>query len=614
MRFSVGVPDSVSADLADIIEQVAILTPALVEEALEARDAAEGFAAQAGAPYETRAAFIAGTVPAAVSLTAFFVNGQTYTVVRDATGPIVQTDGSRWRFDQVITFKDVPALLADTNFLQTDFTAGDTIRTNEEGFAYEVVSADQHVTTAGGVLLRIFAGDARLSVAAFGAVGDGVANDATAVQAAIAAAIAAGGGVVYFPAGEYLIEDASLTLTLTDDSPVALVGAGSYMTTLRFKGTFTDGIVFTSSTTSANQHPEFTVKGLSIRTSKLNAGTAVSAEWANGLNIERAFRMEDVVIGQYIKSLSDTGSDFGYWSAGVYIENARNSYFTDVYFYGEMDLSPNTGKAFELAGDSVFISFNNILVLEASTGIFATSTVEGIKVSNSSFVGTRNGIFFDGGAGAEPELCVVNCDFNTANEGVWTINIQGVSITNSFFFANSWLDAGGPWPEWRGVLMQGANSAYASIIGNNFTKENERTGDITTGIDCNGGGHYAIDGNRFYSIDPANLLSFGIQVRSGVTDVKVGNSNVFRNVSNLFANLGARSIRDKVTQSGTATVASGATINFPQAFTEGAHVMAIHNGSNTSLNCVVQSVTASGFVVNHNGGGSVVIDWIAVGN
>lgn len=39
----------------------------------------------------------------------------------------------------------------------------------------------------------------------YNAVGDGVANDAAAINAAIAAGIAAGGAIVYFPAGDYLI-------------------------------------------------------------------------------------------------------------------------------------------------------------------------------------------------------------------------------------------------------------------------------------------------------------------------------------------------------------------------------------------------------------------------
>lgn len=43
---------------------------------------------------------------------------------------------------------------------------------------------------------------------AYGAVGDGVANDQTAIAAALAAAVAAGGGTVFFPKGTYLISTA----------------------------------------------------------------------------------------------------------------------------------------------------------------------------------------------------------------------------------------------------------------------------------------------------------------------------------------------------------------------------------------------------------------------
>jgi polygalacturonase len=45
----------------------------------------------------------------------------------------------------------------------------------------------------------------------YGAVGDGVANDASAIQAAINAADAAGGGTVYFPSGDYKT-DSQVTL------------------------------------------------------------------------------------------------------------------------------------------------------------------------------------------------------------------------------------------------------------------------------------------------------------------------------------------------------------------------------------------------------------------
>lgn len=44
-----------------------------------------------------------------------------------------------------------------------------------------------------------------VSVKDFGAVGDGIANDTTAIQNAIAKIVALGGGTVYFPAGDYKI-------------------------------------------------------------------------------------------------------------------------------------------------------------------------------------------------------------------------------------------------------------------------------------------------------------------------------------------------------------------------------------------------------------------------
>jgi hypothetical protein len=56
----------------------------------------------------------------------------------------------------------------------------------------------------------------------YGAVGDNVANDTTPIQNAINAAQAAGGGIVFFPAGTYKI-----TSPLSITSPVTLMGCGA---------------------------------------------------------------------------------------------------------------------------------------------------------------------------------------------------------------------------------------------------------------------------------------------------------------------------------------------------------------------------------------------------
>lgn len=66
-----------------------------------------------------------------------------------------------------------------------------------------------------------------VSVKAYGAVGDGITNDVSSINTAIAAVVALGGGNLVFPPGTYLINTA---LTVTDK--VSFTGAGAGSTTI----------------------------------------------------------------------------------------------------------------------------------------------------------------------------------------------------------------------------------------------------------------------------------------------------------------------------------------------------------------------------------------------
>jgi len=80
----------------------------------------------------------------------------------------------------------------------------------------------------------------RLSVKEFGAVGDGVVDDTAAINAAIAACVSLGFGVVYFPSGRYKV-----TSTIEIDDPnVYLVGDGMYISTIYRTGDFGDTVYF----------------------------------------------------------------------------------------------------------------------------------------------------------------------------------------------------------------------------------------------------------------------------------------------------------------------------------------------------------------------------------
>lgn len=148
----------------------------------------------------------------------------------------------------------VALLLADTTLSylagadKVAVTAGQYIQTRSEGFAYQVAASgatNQHVTTAGGVKLYVLPGASGYNVKAFGAVGDGVADDTAEIQAAIDAAFSAGGGTVHIPTGTYLVS--SIVKNWTGAVTVNIRGAGKRATKLLKKtGTTTPVLDFSS--------------------------------------------------------------------------------------------------------------------------------------------------------------------------------------------------------------------------------------------------------------------------------------------------------------------------------------------------------------------------------
>lgn len=66
------------------------------------------------------------------------------------------------------------------------------------------------------------------NVKTFGAVGDGIANDRVAIQSTINAAIAAGGGAIFFPVGTYnIVRNASIIFTLSGEAQGKLLFIGT---------------------------------------------------------------------------------------------------------------------------------------------------------------------------------------------------------------------------------------------------------------------------------------------------------------------------------------------------------------------------------------------------
>lgn len=111
---------------------------------------------------------------------------------------------------------------------------------------------------------------------AYGAVGDGVANDQSAIAAALAAAVAAGGGIVFFPIGTYLT-----TSAIVWDYRVHIVMVPGASISINHA---TNGIIRFTSANSTNNPTIF--YGVGFAASQSNTGVSVSLEAAQRLVLD----------------------------------------------------------------------------------------------------------------------------------------------------------------------------------------------------------------------------------------------------------------------------------------------------------------------------------------
>jgi len=146
---------------------------------------------------------------------------------------------------------------------------------NDEVLAYDLGSGkwtNQTASEAG--LLTADAGKGCYNVSAYGAKGDGITDDTTAIQNAINAATAAGGGTVVFPyPSNYYRVSSKITL----DSNVTLLGLGDRP--LIYNDGDTAEPIFEAVGTPSSRKSNIRIENLSIRN-----GTASTGSYTSGKN------------------------------------------------------------------------------------------------------------------------------------------------------------------------------------------------------------------------------------------------------------------------------------------------------------------------------------------
>lgn len=160
--------------------------------------------------------------------------------------------------------------------------ASTNLPTIQPGDAGKVLAVKQDET--GYLLSRTW-----LNVLSFGAIGDGLADDTLAIQAAVDAAATAGGGMVYFPAGTYLVSEgpvAGLAVVVAANN-THLVGDGVGATIIRLADSQNKSVVdFRGSAVSLLRN--CSLRGVEVDGNRANqtAGHGVRLSWLADFTIE----------------------------------------------------------------------------------------------------------------------------------------------------------------------------------------------------------------------------------------------------------------------------------------------------------------------------------------
>lgn len=277
------------------------------------------------------------------------------------------------------------------------------------------------------------------NVQGYGAKADGVANDAPAIQAAIDAATAAGGGIVYLPPGTYLCNQTLLLDRSTNASRVSLVGSGSGSATLKYSGSGTLLNVIGSNSTVNDDYLSYQIiSGLKLVTTSIVQGIAVS------LYKLALIRLVDLWI---------TGFD-----TGLYMNGVEHSKFEALSFRW------NNKGIYATSTDFVALTCpNNLTFYSCHIG---SNAVYGALFEFSTTVNFVGGSIENNGTNAGITGAAVNWGIkfrNAGYQGGVACNLLGVYLESNAGTADLWVEN----TAWEVTVD---NAAIYTVVGCTFNR------------------------------------------------------------------------------------------------------------------------------------------------
>lgn len=256
------------------------------------------------------------------------------------------------------------------------------------------------VTTSNRTIAQKFA--ETISVKDFGATGDGVTNDATAIQAAIDYA-ATTSGFVTFPAGTYLINTA---LSLVGKY-VSIIGAGQTKTIIKANATLTS--VFEIGESSDVVVSPFVIQDLKID------GNNTST---NGINVR--YRHQSVVRNVYIVNCTNGMTEKDTWIN--YRENVR----IDSCGIGFNLVGSNHNSHWNRCSTTGFTTYG---IKVQSLGTAADGNLALLFSACDVEFGTGAGVYFEGSS-ATFDTCYLG---ENVSDAVFTM-VSGIVLIEGGYF------------------------------------------------------------------------------------------------------------------------------------------------------------------------------------
>ena len=370
----------------------------------------------------------------------------------------------------------------------------------------------------------------------YGAVGDGVTDDTTAIQSAIATASGYGGGVVYFPYGTYLI---SRTIQVTNQ---LMTLQGANMSTTRSVDTnglslqaITNGVTIVQLTDnipiiSVAGHND-KIEGLNLQMNNLQSSANTGAACVLLSDQTVACRLQNLTMGKATYGIRGVGFVYACVLDNIVIESATRSWLkwdsgenntaTSLYFQNAVN------NRFFYADATNISKSGTVLVVTNVSGVFPS----GIHVGSSVYA-----------SGYSPSAYTFRGFVTNLTETTITVNLNtdpGVSPTNTvsgrpgaWTFLSSpmvgpGIDNGAEWD------IQGLTTEITQITANNPLVKSSSEMHIgkwhveevtwTTGSSSQS---LFLDNGRATDISEATIVTVGLAPGQTITAFSKGNEGV----------------------------------------------------------------------------------------